>query len=464
MVVDGVEAMPEADLGVLLAEQVRPADRADEQQAAAEHDRRVVAAASRRKPGRATAGIVARSAQRLPERRGRSGRHVISFRDVVPNQASGRRPDLTDPIIAVVLGTRPEAVKLAPVICALRRADVRTAVFSTGQHRDMVTEVLDQFEIRVDEDLELMQAGQSLDHVLTRTIVGIGELLDRQRPRAVLVQGDTSSALGSSLAAFHRTIPVGHVEAGLRSGDLSRPFPEEMNRRAISVMARWHFAPTGTASDNLAAEGIRHGVHIVGNTVVDALRFVIADTRELPETLAPFPSGRFILATAHRRESWDTGIGEIATGLSAVLAELPDMSLVFVTHPNPIARAPVDAEFKDHPRVIVTGHLPYRVFLELLRRCDLAVSDSGGVQEEGPSLGVPVIVTRAVTERPEGVLAGAVRVVGTVADQIRDSAIEILENPEVAMAMRQAGAGIYGDGAAAGRIATVLRADLGLSS
>lgn len=371
---------------------------------------------------------------------------------------------MTRPIIAVVLGTRPEAVKLAPVICALRRADVPTAVFSTGQHRDMVTEVLDQFEIQVDEDLALMQAGQTLDHVLTRTIAGIGELLDRQRPHAVLVQGDTSSALGSSLAAFHRGIPVGHVEAGLRSGDLSLPFPEEMNRRAISVMARWHFAPTETASANLAAEGIRDGVHVVGNTVVDALRFVMAEACQLPDDLAPFAAGRFILATAHRRESWDAGIGEIASGLAGVLAALPDVSLVFVTHPNPIARAPVVAEFKDHPRVIVTSHLPYRVFLELLRRCDLAVSDSGGVQEEGPSLGVPVIVTRALTERPEGVLAGAVRVVGTVAEQIRDSAIEILENPDVATVMRQAGAGIYGDGTAANRIATTLCADLGLSS
>jgi UDP-N-acetylglucosamine 2-epimerase (non-hydrolysing) len=371
---------------------------------------------------------------------------------------------VTTPIIAVLLGTRPEAVKLAPVICALHDAGIPTAVFSTGQHQDMVTEVLDQFEIRIDEDLALMRAGHTLDHVITGAIAGIGDLLDEYRPRAVLVQGDTSSALGSSLAAFHRGVPIGHVEAGLRSGDLQHPFPEEMNRRAMAVMARWHFAPTETAAANLAAEGIHDGVHMVGNTVVDALQAMMAVPGPLPDDLAEIASRRFILATAHRRESWDGGIGEIARGLAGVLQALPDLSLVFVTHPNPVARAPVEARFKDHPRAIVTGPLPYRVFLELLSRCELAVSDSGGVQEEGPTLGVPVIVTREVTERPEGVHAGAVRVVGTDADRIRESAIEILQNPDSRAAMRNAGAKIYGDGAAASRIAAILSADLGLSS
>ena len=371
---------------------------------------------------------------------------------------------MTTPIIAVLLGTRPEAVKLAPVICALRGAGVPTAVFSTGQHRDMVTEVLDQFEVSVDEDLGLMRAGHTLDHVITETITGIGDLLDEYRPRAVLVQGDTSSALGSSLAAFHRAVPIGHVEAGLRSGDLRIPFPEEMNRRAIAVMARWHFAPTETAAANLTAEGVRSGVHLVGNTVVDALRAMMGRPVHLPDELAGLTSRRFILATAHRRESWEGGIGEIALGLAGVLEALPDLSLVFVTHPNPVARAPVEARFKDHPRVIVTGPLPYRVFLELLSRCELAISDSGGVQEEGPTLGVPVIVTREVTERPEGVRAGAVRVVGTAADRVRETAIEILRDPDVSRAMRRAGDRLYGDGTAASRIATILSTDLGLSS
>ena len=371
---------------------------------------------------------------------------------------------MTTPIIAVLLGTRPEAVKLAPGICALHRAGVPTAGFSTGQHRDMVTEVLDEFEIRVDEDLALMRAGQTLDHVIAAAIAGIGDLLDEYRPRAVLVQGDTSSALGSSLAAFHRGVPIGHVEAGLRSGDLRLPFPEEMNRRAIAVVARWHFAPTATAAANLAAEGVRDGVHVVGNTVVDALQTMMARTGHLPDDLAKLASRRFILATAHRRESWEGGISEIARGLAGVLAALPDLSLVFVTHPNPVARAPVEARFMGHPRAIVTGPLPYRVFLELLSKCELAVSDSGGVQEEGPTLGVPVIVTREVTERPEGVRAGAVRVVGTSADRIRESAIEILQNPDVSAAMRCAGNAIYGDGAAASRIVAILGADLGLSS
>ena len=371
---------------------------------------------------------------------------------------------MTTPIVAVLLGTRPEAVKLAPVICALHEAGIPAAVFSTGQHQDMVTEVLDQFEIRIDEDLGLMRVGHTLDHVITGAIAGIGDLLDEYRPRAVLVQGDTSSALGSSLAAFHRGVPIGHVEAGLRSGDLSLPFPEEMNRRAIAVMSRWHFAPTETAAANLAAESIHEGVHVVGNTVVDALKAMTVRPTSLPDELAAITSRPFILATAHRRESWDGGIGEIARGLAGALDALPDVSLVFVTHPNPVARAPVEARFKDHPRAIVTGPLPYRVFLELLSRCVLAVSDSGGVQEEGPTLGVPVMVTREVTERPEGVRAGAVRVVGTNADRIRENAIEILQHPDVSAAMRRAGDGIYGDGTAAARIATILGADLGLLS
>jgi len=371
---------------------------------------------------------------------------------------------LTAAIIAVVLGTRPEAVKVAPVICALRGAGIPTAVFSTGQHRDMVTEVLNQFEIRVDQDLSLMRAVQTLDYLLTRTIEGIGGLLDEYRPRAVLVQGDTTSALGASLAAFHREIPVGHIEAGLRSGDLRLPFPEEMNRRVMSVMMRWHFAPTETAAANLLSERIVAGVHVVGNTVVDALQAIMAHPVRLPPELAQIATRPFILATAHRRESWEGGIGEIARGLAGVLDAFPDLFLVFVTHPNPVARGPVEAQFRDHKRVLVSGPLPYRVFLELLSRCDLAISDSGGVQEEGPTFGIPVIVTRAVTERPEGVRAGAVRVVGTDADRIRRSAIEILGDPNVSATMRLAGPGIYGDGTAAARIATILGADLGLSS
>jgi UDP-N-acetylglucosamine 2-epimerase (non-hydrolysing) len=371
---------------------------------------------------------------------------------------------MTTPIIAVLLGTRPEAVKLAPVIRALRDAGIPAAVFSTGQHRDMVDEVLEQFEIRVDQDLGLMRAGQTLDHVLTATIAGIGDLLDEYRPRAVLVQGDTSSALGSAVAAFHRGVPVGHVEAGLRSGSLRLPFPEEMNRRAIAVIARWHFAPTETAAENLAAEGIRSGVHVVGNTVVDALRTMSSRHVDLPHDLESIASRRFMLATAHRRESWEGGIDEIARGLAGVLAAMPEMALVFVTHPNPVARAPIEARFRDDPRTVVTGPLPYGVFLNLLTRCDLVVSDSGGVQEEGPTLGVPVIVTREVTERPEGVRAGAVRVVGTNADRIHQSAIEILRDHRISEEMRRAGDGIYGDGTAATQIVDILRRELELPS
>ena len=263
--------------------------------------------------------------------------------------------------------------------------------------------------------------------------------------------------LGSALAAFHHDVPVGHVEAGLRSHDMRMPFPEEMNRRAAATFATWHFAPTTGAAENLRREGVEDGVHVVGNTVVDAVRIVEPSRAKLPEPFSSFVGGApYLLATAHRRESWGEGIAAIAGGLRDALRAAPDHRLIFVTHPNPAARTPVNEALGGESRAMVVDALPYADFLQLLCGATLAVSDSGGVQEEGPTLGVPVLVTRSVTERPEGVDAGAVRIVGTDAATISRAVIGLINDPSTLAEMTRASRGIYGDGHAAERIARIL--------
>jgi UDP-N-acetylglucosamine 2-epimerase len=364
--------------------------------------------------------------------------------------------------IGVLFGTRPEAIKLAPVIAELRARAVPTLVIATGQHRDIVGPVLDLFDISPDHDLALMRDRQTLDYVLSGVVAGVGAILADARPAAMVVQGDTSSTLGGAIAAFHHRVPVAHVEAGLRSGSLELPFPEEMNRRATTIVARWHFAPTEGAADNLRREGVTDGVIVTGNTVVDALRHIGQRARDQDTELSRFAAeGPLIVATAHRRESWHGGIERIATTLREVLDELPDHRLVFATHPNPVASGPVQAILGDQPRARVVTALDYPAFIGLLGRARLAITDSGGVQEEGPTLGVPVLVTRQVTERPEGIEAGAVALVGTDPERIRSLAIELLTRPERHDEMASAGRQIYGDGEASRRIVDRLLADLG---
>lgn len=359
--------------------------------------------------------------------------------------------------IAVFFGTRPEVIKLAPVIIELRARGAATVVVATGQHRELVDDLLSLFGIAVDENLDLMRPRQSIDHVLAGSLTGIGRALDHFKPRAVVVQGDTTSALGAALAAFHRHLPLAHVEAGLRSHDLALPFPEELNRRVTSLVARWHFAPTEAAAENLRREGAGGEICVTGNTVVDALRMIEARGIPISADLAAFiGDAPLLLATAHRRESWAGGIAGIAAGLSDVLDASPDLRIVFVTHPNPVARGPVERALGHQDRARVVDAVPYSEFLALLQRAALVVSDSGGVQEEGPTLGVPVLVTRSVTERPEGVAAGAVALVGTDPIVIRDATLALLRDDTARRQMANAGRTVYGDGHAAERIATVL--------
>ena len=395
--------------------------------------------------------------------------------DPVPAILASRRPALTSqrrsallrpvilgsmparPLVVVFLGTRPEAIKLAPVIRRFREIGLPTVVVGTGQHVELVDPVLRLFGIELDENLEIMRPGQSLDHLLSGAVSGIGEQLDEYRPGAVVVQGDTTSALAAAVAAFHRHIPIAHVEAGLRSHDLQFPFPEEMNRRATSIVTRWHFAPTAGAAQNLAREGITDDVHVVGNTVVDALQHIVAQNPPIPSDLVEFIGGHpFILATAHRRESWGGGIENIAVALRRLLDDTPDLRLVFVTHPNPVARAPVVAALSDHPRAAIPGPLLYTSFIALLQGARIAVSDSGGIQEEGPTLGIPILVTRERTERDEGLEAGAVVMVGTDPDRIYGESSRILNDADAHRSMARAGRELYGDGKAAERIAEVM--------
>lgn len=364
--------------------------------------------------------------------------------------------------IAVLLGTRPEAIKLAPVILALRASGRPPLVATTGQHAAIAVDALSLFGIKPDVDLRLMRQGQTLDYLLAAAIEQVGAMVEQRQPAAVVVQGDTTSMLGSALASFHHRVPVGHVEAGLRSGDPAHPFPEEMNRRAASAIARWHFAPTARAADNLKREGIASGVHVTGNTVVDALRQIdSAGAHRLPPELASFIDGRpYVLATAHRRESWAGGIARIAEALRDVLRVEPALRVVFVTHPNPLARDPVESVLGSMPRAMILNAIGYGVFIKLLSGARLAVSDSGGVQEEGATLGIPVLVTRSTTERPEGVDAGAVQLVGTDGERIRSTVLTLLHDHEAEARMRAAGRDLYGDGRAAERIAEILIRDL----
>ena len=362
--------------------------------------------------------------------------------------------------VVIVLGTRPEAIKLSPVILELRARGIATLVVSTGQHQELTTHALGTFGIRPDRDLALMRTHHSLDQLLARVLEGVGPVLAEAAPQAVIVQGDTTSTLGAALAAFHARIPLAHVEAGLRSNDLARPFPEEMNRRMTSLVTRWHFVPTIGAASKLAAEGITSGVTVSGNTVVDAVARVLGSQPAMnPELADVARAGPYLLATAHRRESWAGGIESIAIALRGILSALPDHRLIFVTHPNPAAREPVERILGGDERVHVTQAVAYPAFLQLLAGTRLVISDSGGVQEEGPTLGVPVLVTREVTERPEGVAAGAVRLVGTDSARIIDQALAILRDPTVHRRMAEAGHGLYGDGHAARRIVDALVAD-----
>ncbi|GDX72865.1 UDP-N-acetyl glucosamine 2-epimerase [Cyanobium sp.] len=354
--------------------------------------------------------------------------------------------------VCIVLGTRPEAIKLAPVIQAFQAADdFHTRVVLTGQHREMVTQVMDLFGITADHDLALMAPKQTLTHITCSALQGLQEEFERHSPDLVLVQGDTTTAFASALAAFYGQIPVGHVEAGLRTDDIFDPYPEEANRRLISQLALLHFAPTHVSARNLAASGVVGETVTTGNTVIDALLLMAQKAPPLEMPGLDFERQRVILATVHRRENWGERLQDIGRGFLEVLERFPDTALLLPLHRNPTVREPLQALLGDHPRAFLTEPLDYDRLVAAMRGATLLLTDSGGLQEEAPALGKPVLVLRRTTERPEAVDAGTAKLIGTdSADIVRETAL-LLESPEAYEAMARAH-NPFGDGQASARI------------
>ncbi|MBZ5575083.1 MAG: UDP-N-acetylglucosamine 2-epimerase (non-hydrolyzing) [Acidobacteriia bacterium] len=363
--------------------------------------------------------------------------------------------------ILLVFGTRPEAIKLCPVVRELRarpgRFSVRICV--TAQHRGLLDQVLDVFQVVPDRDLDLMRPGQTLSALTARILEGLDPVLAEETPDMVLVQGDTTTTLAASLAAFYCGIPVGHVEAGLRTGDLSQPFPEELNRVVTGRLAALHFAPTTAAAANLVAEGMpRDRIHVTGNTGIDAVlqvRDALA-SGALPAGDWPMldRSRRLIVVTGHRRENFGPAFAGEMRAL-ARLAERPDVEVIYPVHPNPNVTGPARELLGNRPRIHLIEPLAYVPFVDLMRRAWFLITDSGGIQEEAPSLGKPVLVLRNKTERPEAVEAGTVKLVGTDEDRIVTEATRLLDD-EAEYARMTRVHNPYGDGQASRRIADTL--------
>lgn len=358
--------------------------------------------------------------------------------------------------ILCLVGTRPECIKMAPVITALAATDwAEPVVVSTGQHREMTRQILDLFDIAIDHDLDVMRPDQTLAGLSSRIFSKLDPLLAKEHFDLVLVQGDTTSVMVSGLAAFYRQIAVGHVEAGLRTHDLMRPFPEELNRRIAGLVTNLHFAPTESASANLLRENVDpEFVHVTGNTVIDAL-LAIADSDPACD-YPSVPGRRLVLVTAHRRENFGQPIIDICAAIADLHDRHPDLEFVYPVHPNPNVQGPVRAALGALERVHLLPPADYQDLVGLMKRSHLVLTDSGGIQEEAPALGKPVLVLRDETERPEAVSAGVAKLVGSNRDRIVAAAETLLGDPE-AYARMARGASPYGDGKAAGRIVDACR-------
>lgn len=368
-------------------------------------------------------------------------------------------------VILVLLGTRPEVIKLAPVISALRRntPQFETVVCATGQHREMFTQAMDGFGLKEDINLGLMTPNQTLAGMTSLAISAIDKTLDQVKPDAVIVQGDTTSAMCGALCGFYRNLVVGHVEAGLRTGDVYSPFPEEANRCVIGKVANLHFAPTQLSADNLLREGVPSSrVHVTGNTVVDALQWMrtrlpSAAPGEIPPHVATaIGQHRLLLVTGHRRESFGSGMASMCGALRRLADRFPDSAIVYPVHLNPQVQTPVRAILADHPRIHLLPPVSYGSLLWLMERATLILSDSGGVQEEAPSFGTPLLVLRDTTERPEVIDAGCAELVGTDEARILNAATRLLTDSAAYSAMANR-ANPFGDGLASERIVAALQ-------
>ncbi len=367
--------------------------------------------------------------------------------------------------IVTVFGTRPEAVKMIPVVRALRTVtefDVKVVV--TAQHREMLDQVMRQFGLTSDVDLDIMQARQTLTQVTLRALEGLERVYAELKPDMVLAQGDTTTVFAAALAAFYARVPFGHVEAGLRTGDKYSPYPEEMNRRLAGVLTDLHFAPTNSSRDNLLAEQVpANRVFVTGNTVIDALLWAAEHSALSPEfAWVDEIAGPLVLVTAHRRENWGEPLRQACLGMVELLERVPNAQLVYAVHRNPVVRETANAVLGNHPRVRLIEPPDYFDFVQLMKRARLILTDSGGIQEEAPSLGVPVLVLRDTTERPEAVAAGVARLIGTDRARIAADGAQLLTDADAHAAMAHS-ANPYGDGQAAQRITEILRVHAGLT-
>ncbi len=367
-------------------------------------------------------------------------------------------------LVMVVVGTRPEVIKLAPLVIRLREVEgLSVRLVSTGQHRELLDQALCEFGLVADVDLDLMRPNQTLADSTARALTALDRAMVSERPSLVLAQGDTTTVLASALASYYRQVPFGHVEAGLRTGQPYRPFPEEKNREVVARLASLHFAPTLRSRDNLLREAIDPAsVHVTGNTGIDALRWVVEQSARV-EPPSSNSARRTILVTAHRRENLGAPLESICDAVVDLVAKYLDLRVVFPVHPNPSVRSMVDARLGRVDRVDLVAPVGYRAFVELMRASFLILTDSGGVQEEGPSLGVPVLVLRDETERPEAVIAGSVQLVGPNRDRIV-KAVEVLWNDPAAYRRASTAVNPYGDGFASERIIRVIANHFGLDA
>lgn len=354
--------------------------------------------------------------------------------------------------VCITLGTRPEAIKLAPVIRAFQASSkFTTQVILTGQHREMVAQVMDIFDLKADRDLNIMQPKQTLTDITQRSLQGLEELFQELKPQLAIVQGDTTTAFAAALAAFYQQIPIGHVEAGLRTDNLLDPYPEEANRRLISQIAQLHFAPTYLAVENLNKSGVTGAIHETGNTVIDALLAVAKSQPDCNIAGLDWSKYRTILATVHRRENWGEPLERITIAMLQILSEFPDTALLLPLHRNPTVREPLIKALGNHPRIFLTEPLDYTQTIGAIQRSYMLLSDSGGLQEEAPSLGKPVLVLRDTTERPEAITGGTAKLVGTDPAVVTAAARELLSHPEAYQAMANA-INPFGDGSASEKI------------
>lgn len=386
----------------------------------------------------------------------------MRLKDINPNGGNMKKIK-----IFTIFGTRPEAIKMAPLVKELeKREGIISKVCVTAQHREMLDQVLNYFDIKTDYDLNIMKSKQTLTGITTKVLEGLEEVFEEEKPDMILVHGDTTTTFGGSLAAFYKQIKVGHVEAGLRTFDKYFPFPEEMNRKLTGALADIHFAPTVGSKNNLLREGVKEeDIYVTGNTVIDAMEHTVKEnyvfeTEELNHI--DFNKKKVIMITAHRRENWGEGIENICTALKTIVEENKDVELVYLVHLNPVVKDVVYKHLNDKERVHLLTPQDTKETHNLMNKCFMVMTDSGGLQEEAPHLGKPVLVLRDVTERPEAVEAGTVKLVGTDVETIIKEANDLIRNKEAYEKMSKS-VNPYGDGKASERIVDAIEKYFGLS-